>query len=102
MSKEAPKKLTAERYAARLNAAKAALARGYCNSFKFWRTCPVKRCRKQRQCSGDAKACLTRRQKEVPREVQWQARQQILSSTPANAGPPERMAREFLPGSLYG
>jgi hypothetical protein len=51
-------------------------------------------------CSGDQNACLKRREKEVPREIQRQARQQILASTPAKAGPSERMAREFLPGSL--
>jgi len=38
--------------------------------------------------------------REVPHEIQWQARQRILESTPANAGPRERTAREFLPGSL--
>ena len=102
LSKTASKKLTPERYAARFNAEKAMLARDYCNTFGFWRTCPFKRCRKARLCSGDQGACLTRRGKEIPREIQWQARQQVLLSTLANAGPPERMAREFLPGSLYG
>ncbi|MGA3308379.1 MAG: hypothetical protein ABSD08_07165 [Xanthobacteraceae bacterium] len=100
MSKKAPKKPTIERYVARLNAEKALLARHYCTIFKFWRTCPLQRCRKARICSGDQHACLKRREKDVPRKIQWQARQQILVSTPANAGPPERMAREFLPGSL--
>jgi len=100
LSKKAPKKLTTERYVARLNAEKALLARHYCIMFKFWRSCPFKRCRKARICSGDQNACLKRSEKEVAREIQWQARQQILASTPANAGPPERMARELLPGSL--
>ena len=102
LSKTAAKKMTPERYVARFNAEKASLARGYCNTFGFWRTCPFKRCRKARLCSGDQSACLRRREKEIPREMQWQARQQVLISTPATAGPPERMAREFLPGSLYG
>jgi len=100
LSKRATKKLTAERYLARFNAEKAVLARHYCNIFKFWRTCPFKRCRKARTCSGDQTACLKRSGKEIPREIQWQARQQILASTPAQAGPPERTARQFLPGSL--
>jgi len=101
LSKKAPAKLTSERYLARFNTEKAMLARDYCNLFKFWRTCPFKRCRKARRCSGDQNVCLKQRQKEVPREIQWKARQQILASTPASAGPPERTAREFLPGGFY-
>jgi hypothetical protein len=100
LSKKSPKKLTAERYVARFNAEKAVLARHYCNIFKFWRTFPFKRCRKARTCSGDQNACLKRSGKEVPRHIQFEARQQILASTPAEAGPPERTARQFLPGSL--
>jgi hypothetical protein len=100
MTKQTTAKLCTEEYVARFNAEKAALQRHYCNAFKFWRACPLRRCRKARTCSGDASACLTRREGEVPRDIQWQARQQILSSTPAAAGPPERTAREFLPGAL--
>jgi hypothetical protein len=100
-TKTAPAKLTADEYVARFNAEKAMLARGYCDLFKFWRTCPFKLCRKARGCSGDQIACLKRSEKEVPRDLQWRARQQVLASTPANAGPPERMAREFLPGNFY-
>ena len=95
-----PRQLSAEQFAARFDAEKAKLARDYCNIFKFWRTCPFKHCRRARTCSGDANACLKRRENEVPRDIQWQARQQILAATPANAGPPERTAREFLPGGL--
>lgn len=86
---------------ARFNAEKATLARHYCNVFKFWGTCPFRRCRRARLCSGDQHACLKRREGEIPSAVQWQARRAILESTPANAGPPERMAREFLPSSFY-
>ncbi|HML07244.1 MAG TPA: hypothetical protein VK430_03825 [Xanthobacteraceae bacterium] len=90
----------AERYAARFAAEAAALQRHYCNVFKFWRICPLKKCRKARACSGDAKHCLHRRAAEVPRAVQWLARQEILAATRPSAGPPERMAREFMPGDL--
>jgi hypothetical protein len=100
LNKKVPNKLTTERYLARFRAEKAMLARDYCNTFKFWRTCPFKRCLRARTCSGDQTACLKRREGEVPRDIQWQARQQILATTPANAGPPERMVREFLPGGL--
>ncbi|HUZ34382.1 MAG TPA: hypothetical protein VMV19_20110 [Xanthobacteraceae bacterium] len=100
MSKQTPKKLTPERYAARFHAEKAALQRHYCSVFKFWRMCVFKKCRKARACSGDAQVCLKRRVQEIAREAQWQARQHILASTPAQAGPPERGAREFLPAAL--
>ncbi len=100
LSKTTTKELTAARYVARFNAEKAALRRAYCNLFGFWRSCALKRCRRERSCGGDAGACLARRVKEVPRENQWRARQQILSATPAEAGPPERTAREFLAEGL--
>jgi hypothetical protein len=93
--------MSQERYVARFHTEKAALARHYCNVFKFWRGCRCKRCRRERVCCGDQHACLKRRQNEVPRQIQWRARQQILASTPANAGPPERTAREFLPSGFY-
>ncbi len=95
-----PAKLTPEQYAARFNAEKALLARGYCDAFKFWRSCRLKLCRRVRRCSGDQMACVKRCATEIPRDVQWRARQQVLASTPASAGPPERLAREFMPGSF--
>ena len=101
LSKKPAKALTLERYHARFNAEKAALQRHYCNVFKFWRSCRFKPCRKARVCRGDQNACLQRGEKSIPRKLQWQARQQILRTTPANAGPPERMAREFLPMGFY-
>lgn len=100
MSKQTPNKFTKERYAARFHAEKAALQRHYCTVFKFWRMCAFKRCRKARSCSGNAQLCLRRRVQEIAREAQWQARQHILASTPAAAGPPERTAREYLPAAL--
>jgi len=36
----------------------------------------------------------------VSRHAQFEAREQMLASTPASAGLPERQAREFLPGHL--
>jgi hypothetical protein len=99
MSKQTAEKRSAEQYAARFKAEKAALQRHYCSVFKFWRACPLRRCRKERSCSGDAKLCLKRREREVPREIQWRARQQILVSTPASAEP-ERSARELMPSEL--
>lgn len=100
MSKRTPTKLTDAQYLARFTAEKAKLRRHYCNLFKFWRACPLRLCRKQRHCGGDAQICLKRRVLEIAREVRWQARQDVLVSTFKEGGPPERMAREFLPEGL--
>ena len=90
----------AARYAARFKAEQAKLRRAYCTVFKFWRSCGFKPCAKARACKGDAKACLQRGERTISRDRQWAARQQILAATPQGSGPPERAARECLPGEL--
>ncbi len=100
MSKQPPKKITPNGYARRFAAESAALQREYCTTFKFWRACPVRACRKARRCVGDESACLRRGLDEVPRLVQWRARQHLIASTPGGAGPPERMARACMPADL--
>ncbi len=90
----------AARYAARFKAEQAKLRRDYCTVFKFWRSCGFKPCAKARACKGDVTACLKRGETTIPRDRQWEARQKILAATPQNAGPPERAARECLPGEL--
>ena len=95
-----PKRLTDAQYLARFKAEKARLQRYYCSLFKFWRACPLRPCRKHRSCGGDAQLCLKRRVHEIAREAQWQARQHVLVSQSAEGGPPERMAREFMPNGL--
>ncbi len=85
----------------RFKAEAALQQRRYCCAFKLWRDCPLKRCRKLRMCGGDAKACLKRAIVGVPREVQWQARQDILRGTPRNIGAPERAARQCMPYDFY-
>jgi len=94
--------MTTEQYVARFNAEKAALARHYCTVFKFWLSCPFKPCRKARRCRGEQNACLKRNIERIPRDIQFQARQRIIAATPPAAGPPERMAREFLPMGFFG
>ena len=39
--------------------------------------------------------------RRVPREMQWQARQDILRATPRNIGAPERAARQCMPYDFY-
>jgi hypothetical protein len=94
------KKMTPEEYVARFKAEKAWLQREYCNVFKFWRACRFKPCRKARVCRGDHNVCLKQALDNVPRDTQWQARQQILKATPATTGRAERTVREFMPYDL--
>jgi hypothetical protein len=95
-----PKQMTAGAYMARFRAEKILLQRHYCAAFGFWRSCPGKRCRRARTCVGDAPACLKRNVTGVPREAQFDARQRLLESTPANIGAPERFARQHLASGL--
>jgi hypothetical protein len=95
------RKPTAAQYAARFAAEKARLQRRYCDAFALWRSCSLKRCRRETTCRGDQDACLERAVDAVPHASQWQARQKILAATPANIGAPERAARQCLPRDFY-
>jgi hypothetical protein len=99
MKVERIKRLSAARYMERHNGEVARLRGHYCNLFKFWRTCPVKLCRRMRSCRGDQQACLKRCIGTVPRHEQYQARLRILAATsPAHS--PERTARENMANEL--
>ena len=102
MSKAARKpKLTPAEYAARLAAEKALQQRRYCDAFALWRSCGRKPCRRNQSCGGDQNACLKRALDRVPHDVQWRARQDILTVTPLNIGGPEREARKSMPRDFY-
>jgi hypothetical protein len=94
-------KLSPVEYAQRLAIAKALQQRRYCDAFALWRTCPRKACCRQRRCCGEAAGCLRRALDRVPHALQWQARQDILATTPRNIGAPERAARQCMPRDLY-
>jgi hypothetical protein len=94
-------KITPEQYKARFAAEKILQERRYCNVFKLWRTCRLKSCRRNEACGGNQHACLKRALDRVPRLVQWQARQDILTATPRNVGGPERAARQCMPRDFY-
>ena len=100
MSKQTRATRLTEQHTARLEAEKAALRRHYCNVFTFWHGCQLPRCRKLRCCSGDAKLCLRSRGWEIPRHIQWQARQQLLQSLPANVEAVKRAACILMPVDL--
>jgi hypothetical protein len=53
------------------------------------------------RCLGDRNKCLKRGTKNMPRHVQWLARQEIMTAAPKNAGPIARELRETLPGELW-
>jgi hypothetical protein len=99
-SNERVGKMTPDDYARRFEDEAAAMTRAYCNMFKLWRGCPFKRCRRARTCAGDESGCLKRGVTAVPRDMQWLARRLLIAATPAQAGPPERTAREFMPDAL--
>jgi hypothetical protein len=100
-NKKKTKKMTTEDYVRRFDAEAAAMKRAYCNIFSFWRTCPSKLCRRAQACVGDQNTCLKRGVHDVPRDVQWQARAQLIATAPASAGPPERTARECMPMAFF-
>jgi hypothetical protein len=93
-------KLTPAAYAARFAAETARQQRRYCDAFALWRGCRRRACRRHGLCRGDAKTCLKRALDAVPRQTQWQVRQDILAATPANLGAPERAARQCMPADL--
>jgi hypothetical protein len=107
-------KLAPEDYAKRFAAEKKLQQRRYCDAFRLWRACALKSCRRNAACVGDAHRCLKRALNiagsskigvtalsRVPHTEQWQARQDILTTTPANIGAPERAARQCMPRDFY-
>jgi len=95
------RRLTGREFAARFKAEKARQQRRYCDAFRLWRTCANKRCQRERACCGDQNDCLKRAFGAVPHRTQWQARQDIIETTPKNIGAPEREARLCMPRDFY-
>lgn len=93
--------MTTVRYADRYEAELIAQARRFCDAFGQWRTCGNKRCRRERACRGNERACLNRALASVPREVQRRVRQDILEATPGNIGGPERAVRLLVPLDFF-
>ena len=88
-------------YAKRFAAEKALQQKRYCDAFDLWRTCRRKLCRRSATCRGDSRACLKAALDRIPQSVQWRARQEVLTGTPANFRRPERAARQCMPRELY-
>ena len=92
--------LTREEFRTRFVAEKAFVQRHYCTLFRFWRTCRLKPCRRERACKGDQHECLKLSVDGVPRHDQFDARQKLLQATPRNIAAPERAARDLMPNSF--
>jgi hypothetical protein len=85
----------------RLYAETERVQRSYCTVFKFWRFCQLRQCRRARACRGDPDSCLKRLIDTVPRQEQWQARQQLLEATPLHLGAIERKVRQQMPNEFW-
>jgi len=94
--------MTTAAYAERFEAEIGRQQRRYCDAFACWRDCTTKACRRQRACRGDKPSrCLRRALETVPPDEQRRARLDILKSTPADIGGPERAARQCMPIEFY-
>jgi hypothetical protein len=93
--------LSPQEWQARHDAARAIVAREYCDLFGFWRDCRYKPCRSARRCSGDQGACLQSRYRSVPYDVgiaartRWQPKRRQTRT--ALRAPRTAMARFALP-----
>jgi hypothetical protein len=104
VAKAAPKrkpKLSPVEFAKRFAREQVLQQRRYCDAFALWRSCRRSECRRRRACAGDRNACLRRALARIPHQTQWQTRQDILKTTPANIGAPERKARQCMPRDFY-
>jgi hypothetical protein len=54
------KRYTPRQQQVRLDNARAATRRLYCDVLTMWRSCADKRCRRHRRCSGDVGACFAK------------------------------------------
>jgi hypothetical protein len=82
---EKEKNLSPEEYQARGDAARAIVARKYCDLFGFWRECRYKPCRSARRCIGDVGYCLQSRVYDVPYDIYVAAQHKMAAEAPAYA-----------------
>ena len=85
--KEFTKRRTVAEGLALADAAHAAVWRLYCDVFKFWRACRVKRCRRHRRCDGEPAACLMRGLPSVPEAERQAAAAAVIAGGPRRIPP---------------
>jgi hypothetical protein len=99
--KDFTKRRTVDEGLALSDAAHAAVWRLYCEVFKFWRSCRIKRCRRHRRCLGEPALCLMRGLSSVPETQQRAAAAAVIAGGPRRLAPSThmewRLRREPLP-----
>jgi len=70
-----------------VEAAHLATQRLYCETFKFWRSCPVRACKRHRRCAGNPAACLMRGLPSVPYRDRIAAEKEVLAGGPRRLPP---------------
>jgi hypothetical protein len=99
--KDFTKRRTVDEGLALSDVAHAAVWRLYCDVFKFWRSCRVKRCRRHRRCLGDPAPCLMGGLPSVPEAQRRAAAAMVIAGGPRRLAPSThmewRLRREPLP-----
>jgi hypothetical protein len=70
-----------------IDAAHIATHRLYCDTLKFWRRCPLRRCRRHRLCVGEPTGCLMRGLPAVPPAERLKAQEQVIAGGPRRVAP---------------
>jgi hypothetical protein len=65
----------------------------YCEVFRFWRACPVKRCRRYRRCDGEPARCLMRGLPSVPQAERLAAAKEVMAGGPRRIPPATHLER---------
>ena len=99
--KDFTKRRTVDEGLALSDAAHAAVWRLYCEVFKFWRSCRVKKCRRHRRCLGEPAPCLMGGLSSVPEAQRRAAAAIVIAGGPQRMPPAThmewRLRREPLP-----
>jgi hypothetical protein len=74
-----------------VDAAHVATWRLYCEVLRFWRACPVKRCRRNRRCLGEPAGCLMRGLPSVPYARRGTAQDEVIAGGPRRIAPESHM-----------
>jgi hypothetical protein len=71
--------------------AHAATWRLYCEVFRFWRSCPVKRCKRERRCLGEPARCLMRGLPSITPAEGLAAEKAVIAGGPRKIPPATHM-----------
>jgi hypothetical protein len=99
--KEFTKRRTVAEGLALADAAHDAVWRLYCDVFKFWRACRLRRCRRHRRCVGTPATCLMHGLPSVPEAERQAAASAVIAGGPRRIPPATHLEwnlrREPLP-----